>query len=66
MINDMSDLLTTDEVAEILGVKPHNLRTWKFRGQGPLWSKIGQTVVYRREDVEAYLNERRSTATADN
>jgi hypothetical protein len=58
----MSELLTTDEAAEILGQKPANLRVWKFRGQGPAWVKIGVAVMYRREDLEAYLNERATTS----
>lgn len=50
----VSELLTSAEVAHRLGVKPALLRTWRHRGQGPRWSRIGPAVVYRESDVSKW------------
>ncbi|GAA2448470.1 helix-turn-helix domain-containing protein [Streptomyces macrosporus] len=48
-------LLTSDEVAEILGVDRRTVPQWRYRGYGPDWVKIGTHVRYRPQDVEAYI-----------
>ena len=52
-------LMTSDEVAARLGVKPALMRTWRARGKGPNFHKLGQTVVYLPSDVTAWQNEQR-------
>lgn len=52
----MSKLMRTPEVAELLGVPEATLRYWRFRGEGPKSFTLGRkNVVYREDDVEAYL-----------
>jgi excisionase family DNA binding protein len=51
-------LLTQDELARYLGVKPGTLSAWRYRGQGPPAVKVGHLVRYRPQDVNAWLNER--------
>jgi predicted DNA-binding transcriptional regulator AlpA len=52
-------LLDTDEVAELIGIKSQTLRYWRHIGnQGPRSFRMGgRRVYYRREDVEAWVNE---------
>lgn len=54
----MKPLLTTAATAEVLGIAPQTLRMWRHRGQGPLAIKYGRKVMYRREDIEAWLESR--------
>lgn len=49
-------LLTPDEVAELLRVKPDTLRVWRYyRDRGPSFVKVGSAVRYRESDVERWL-----------
>lgn len=49
------ELLFTDEVAALTRKSPATIRWMKATGQGPKWGKLGRRVVYRREDVEAWI-----------
>ena len=57
------EILTSFEVAEMLGVAEQCVRNWRHLGtKGPKFIKLdGRTVRYRRSDVEAWIakNERR-------
>jgi excisionase family DNA binding protein len=51
--------LTTDELAERLGVKPHTIRLWREQDRGPAYIKDGGKFVrYRLADVEAWEKSR--------
>lgn len=52
------DLMTTSEVAEMLRTAEATLRFWRYEGTGPRSARLGRRVVYRRADVEQWLNER--------
>jgi excisionase family DNA binding protein len=55
-------LLTEDETAEVLAIKPQTLASWRCRGVNDLpFIKIGRAVRYRRSDLEAFMQ--RNTAT---
>ena len=55
----MQKLLTTVELADLLGVAESTVRRWRhewdWKHEGPAPVKIGRTVRYRHEDVEAYI-----------
>jgi excisionase family DNA binding protein len=51
----MEKLLLTQDVAETLGMKKNTLEIWRIQGRGPKFVKVGHSVRYRREDVEAYV-----------
>lgn len=57
-------LLTTTEVAELLGLPPKTIMTWRSKGQGPPGVRLGRHCRWRRSDVDAWL-ERRYAAEAD-
>ncbi|WP_181893040.1 helix-turn-helix domain-containing protein [Falsiruegeria mediterranea] len=53
----MSELLTSRETAEMLGIRVETLCRWRRRGDGPRFTKAqgGKWLRYRRADVEAWL-----------
>ena len=50
-----SDFLTNDDLAALLRVPTSTVRYWKHLGEGPRSLKVGRRVLYRREDVDAWL-----------
>lgn len=50
------ELMTTAELAELLGWRPQSVHVMRMRGRGPRFSKIGKCVLYRRADVDAWLD----------
>lgn len=63
----MTDLLTTDEAAQLLAVAPKTLRKWRYTGGGPMAVKLGPSrtspVRYRRRDLERWLSQRVESRT---
>jgi hypothetical protein len=59
-------LLSTEEVAEVLGRPSRTLRQWRYLGVGPTYLKVGAAVRYRPRDVEEWLRaqEREAAASA--
>ena len=51
----MERLLSTEEVAEVLGRPARTLRQWRYLGEGPRYLKVGATVRYRARDIEKWL-----------
>lgn len=49
------DLLTTEELAEIVKVSPATIRDWRKKGTGPHALKIGHAVRYPRREVLAWI-----------
>ena len=47
---------TEEELAEELRKPKATLQAWRHRRVGPAWTKIGKSVVYGREAVEAWLS----------
>lgn len=46
--------LTDVEVAGRLGVSRFTVRSWRLRGVGPRFLKMGRAVRYRPQDVDDY------------
>lgn len=46
--------LTDVEVATRLGVSRFTVRSWRLKGLGPRFLKMGRAVRYRPEDVDDY------------
>lgn len=46
-----------EQAAEYLGMKVTTLRQWRFLSRGPVYLKIGRSVRYRREDLDAFLQQ---------
>ena len=51
------DNLTTEEVAGVCRTSPATVRYWRCMGTGPQAFKVGRRVLYRRADVEKWLED---------
>jgi excisionase family DNA binding protein len=49
------DLMTYEEVAERLRIPVATLRNWRVDGIGPTGARIGRRVMWRRGDVEKWI-----------
>ncbi|HEY8535206.1 MAG TPA: helix-turn-helix domain-containing protein [Vicinamibacterales bacterium] len=48
-------LIDEDEAAELLGLAPRTLQTWRHRGEGPPYVRISSRCIrYRVADLEAW------------
>ena len=52
-------------VAKKLHCQPKTLQSWRVRGAGPPFCKIGRLVRYRDEDVMTWLESRRANSTSE-
>ncbi len=57
-------LLTTKDAAKLLGRRPHTLENWRCNGDGPPFHKTGGSIVYKRSDLNEYLEERKFNHTS--
>jgi hypothetical protein len=54
----MHELLTIEEVSELTRIPVTSLRWYRAMGHGgPKSGRVGRRVMYRRRDVEAFINE---------
>ena len=60
----MTELLTQDQVAELLGVTKGTLANWRTSGLGPRYFKPIGKVKYRKSDVEAFIDAGVVTSTS--
>lgn len=62
--NTNQRVMRTREAADYCGSSASTFEKLRLKGGGPLYSKIGRRVVYRVEDLDAWLatNRRRSTS----
>lgn len=65
---ELDDLLSNDQTAAILGVKPNTLEIWRCKGKGPAFLKLGDhpssPIRYQRSGVMAWLEKRSHTSTS--
>jgi hypothetical protein len=54
-----NNLLTDKQASPLLGVEPATLRSWRCRGIGPPYVKLGlgpkAACRYTRHDIEAFI-----------
>lgn len=53
---EAKDLLWGRHAANFLGCSLATLQSWRLKGTGPAWVRIGVRVYYRREDLKAWLD----------
>ncbi|MBN1394760.1 MAG: helix-turn-helix domain-containing protein [Pirellulales bacterium] len=59
ILMDCPELLTRDQAAEYLGVKPQTLAIWALNNRyGLPMIKVGRLCKYRRDDLDAFLKRR--------
>ncbi|HKE72466.1 MAG TPA: helix-turn-helix domain-containing protein [Acidimicrobiales bacterium] len=52
----MTEILTTEQLAELVHVPVNTVHYWRAQGTGPKGIKIGKRVIYRASDVAAWLD----------
>jgi predicted DNA-binding transcriptional regulator AlpA len=59
------DLLTSKQVAALLGMTDRSLERWRTAGDGPRFIRLSRrTIRYRRADIDAFLAARVYDSTA--
>ena len=53
------EYLQPKEVEAAYGLNSKTLARWRSEGRGPTYNKDGSLILYRRQDVEAYLKSHR-------
>ena len=61
-IADQPDLLTISEAAEVLRAPVATLRHWRHLGTGPHSFRLGRRVLYRRDELDAWVEAHRGQA----
>lgn len=57
--------LKTPEAADYVGCSPRTLEKFRQVGAGPVFLKIGRSVVYRQSDLDSWLESRLRISTSD-
>lgn len=63
--NSAFELLTPPEAAEVLRTKARTIERWRTNGDGPAFVRIGRRVAYRRQDLEAFITQNRTTPSRE-
>ncbi len=58
------ELLTITEAAELLRAPVATLRYWRHLGTGPRSFRLGRRVLYRRDDLQAWVEEQLGRSAA--
>lgn len=58
-----SKLLTVEDVAALVHTTPQAIHSQRHRGIGPRGVRIGKRVLFREEDVNAWLDGRAEHGT---
>jgi len=58
-----SELLTLPEAAELLRAPVATLRYWRHLGSGPRSFRLGRRVLYRRDDLQAWVDAQRNSGS---
>ena len=56
-----ADSMDTNETALYVNCSASALRNWRRRGSGPPFIRMNRLIRYMVEDVDAWINENRST-----
>jgi len=67
--NETTQLLTSVQTAQLIGVKPQTIRLWRLQGKGPTYVRLGDSpkarVGYFESDILDWLNNRRFSSTSE-
>lgn len=58
-------LLTPRQAAERLAIAGHTLARWRLEGGGPPYVKVGASVRYDAQDLDAFIESRKRRSTSD-
>lgn len=60
-LNLLADWISREQLAGELGIACDTLARWEARQIGPLCTRIGRKVLYRRTSVESWINAQEQT-----
>ena len=60
-----SDMLTTKEAAQAVGLSVNTLNTYRYLQRGPRYVRQGRSIRYRIADLQEWLNATRSSAPVE-
>lgn len=64
----LDDLLTNEQAAALLGIKPKTLEIWRIKGKSPPFLKLGRAkqapIRYQRSDILIWLKKRSFASTS--
>ena len=58
-------MLIAEDAAEYLGLATQTLAKMRWSGDSPPFFKVGRRVLYERDELDAWLAERKRTSTSD-
>ena len=58
-----NDLMYREEAGTYLRVPPATMSQWAYRGIGPEFFRVGRRVLYRRADLDRWLESQRVVRT---
>jgi hypothetical protein len=65
----LDDLMTNEEAARLLGLKPNTLEIWRINGKGPAYLKLGDArqapIRYQRSVLLAWAATRVRKSTSE-
>jgi len=62
----LSEMLTTEQAAKYLGLKPSTLAIWRSTGRYPVpFVKVGRNTRYRKADLDKFLEQRTIAHTGE-
>ena len=65
-MQSIARVLRTPQAAEYVGLSASTLEKFRLKGKGPAYQKAGpKIVVYRPEDLDAWLDSQRRRSTSD-
>lgn len=64
-LNAPIPLMEERAVAEYLGVKRKTVQNWRLVGGGPKFIRVGRSIRYRFEDIQAWLALREASSTSE-
>jgi predicted DNA-binding transcriptional regulator AlpA len=54
-LDNLPALLSTDQLAELIGVSTSLLKRWRRRGEGPGYTRLGGSIRYEANCVRAWI-----------
>jgi hypothetical protein len=62
---DASIAMRPEAAAAFLSLSTQRLAKWRLSGGGPKYCKVGRSILYRRDDLEAWLSAHSRHSTSE-